>query len=119
MAQVTVTINGRSYRMACEDGQEEHLRGLARRLDDMVEGLRGDFGEIGDQRLTVMAAIMCMDELSEMQRRLKGLEAENRALTETRSAVLDRAERSEQETAKRVGDLARRLEDLAQVISNG
>lgn len=116
MAQVTVTINGRAYRMACEDGQEDHLRGLAQRLDEMVERLRAGFGEIGDQRLTVMAAIMAMDELAEANRRIKSIEAENRALKETRAAVIDRAGRSEQETARRLHDVATRIEALATTI---
>ena len=55
MAQVNVTINGKVYRMACEDGQEGHLQGLAARLDQMIDQLRGSFGEIGDQRLRGIA----------------------------------------------------------------
>ena len=65
MAQVTVTIDGKAYRMACDEGQEEHLIGLAQRFDRYVSHLKDSFGEIGDQRLTVMAGIMVMDELSE------------------------------------------------------
>ncbi|MBN8999629.1 MAG: cell division protein ZapA, partial [Rhizobiales bacterium] len=57
MAQVNVTINGKIYRMACDDGQEAHLESLAERLNETIDRLRGSFGEIGDQRLTVMAAI--------------------------------------------------------------
>ena len=66
MAQVSVTINGRQFRMACEDGQEAHLMSLARELDGRIEGLRAKFGEIGDTRLTVMAALTIADELGEM-----------------------------------------------------
>ena len=58
MAQITVTINGKSFRMACDDGEEERLMGLAARFDGWINDLRGAFGEIGDQRLTVMAGIM-------------------------------------------------------------
>ena len=56
MAQVNVSINGRQYRMACEDGQEDHLRPLAKALEERIGTLRGQFGEIGDARLMVMAA---------------------------------------------------------------
>ena len=113
MAQVSVTINGKIYRMACEDGQEAHLQGLAQRLDDTIDSLRGSFGEIGDQRLTVMAAVMVMDELSETQRRMKSLEAENQSLRETRSAVLERRDQIEAEIARRIEETAERLERLA------
>jgi len=55
MAQVNVTINGRQFRMACEDGQEDHLRLLAKALEDRIGTLRGQFGEIGDAAFTSAA----------------------------------------------------------------
>ncbi|MGG7516636.1 cell division protein ZapA [Allorhizobium undicola] len=75
MAQVTVSIDGKAYRMACEEGQEAHLIELATQFDRYVGHLKGQFGEIGDLRLTVMAGIMVMDEMMELRRRLAGLEA--------------------------------------------
>ncbi|MGH6664158.1 MAG: cell division protein ZapA, partial [Pseudolabrys sp.] len=54
MATVNATIAGRQFRLACEDGQEEHLQLLAQDLDQRIEDLRKKFGEIGDTRLTVM-----------------------------------------------------------------
>jgi len=116
MAQVSVTINGRVYRMACEDGQEAHLQGLAQRLEDTIHSLRGSFGEIGDQRLTVMAAVMVMDELSETQRKLKSLEAENRSLRETRTAVIERRDQVEAEIARRIDETVERIERVAAAL---
>ena len=63
MSHINVTINGRQYRMACEEGQEVQLLKLAENLEARVESLRGKFGEIGDARLTVMAALTVCDEL--------------------------------------------------------
>ena len=74
MSQVNVTINGRQFRMACEDGQEGHLQQLAKDLDDRIVALRGQFGEIGDARLTVMAALIVADELTEQGQRMRRLE---------------------------------------------
>ena len=71
-----MTIDGKAYRMACDEGQEEHLIDLGQRFDRYVSHLKDSFGEIGDQRLTVMAGIMVMDELSELQKRVKGMESE-------------------------------------------
>lgn len=116
MSQVSVTINGKIYRMACEDGQEPHLQGLAQRLDDTINSLRGSFGEIGDQRLTVMAAVTVMDELAEVQRKLKSLEAENRSLRETRTAVIERREQVEAEIARRIDEAVERLQGLATAL---
>lgn len=76
MAQVVVTIAGRTYRMNCEDGQEGHLQGLARDIDARTNELRGSFGEIGDQRLVVMTALTIADELDAANRKIAALEAE-------------------------------------------
>ena len=89
MSQVSVTINGRQFRMACEDGQEDHLVELARELDSRISGLRAKFGEIGDTRLTVMAAITVADELAEAGLRIKRLEEELAALQDARVAASD------------------------------
>jgi cell division protein ZapA len=70
VSQVNVTINGRQFRMACEDGQEAHLQQLAKDLDDRIVALRGQFGEIGDARLTVMAALLVADDLAETGKKL-------------------------------------------------
>ncbi len=116
MAQVNVTINGRVYRMACEDGQEGHLQSLAQRVDEIIHGLRGSFGEIGDQRLTVMAAVTVMDDLVETQRRLKSLEAENNLLRETRTAVIERRDEVELEIARRIDEAAGRVVAVAEAL---
>lgn len=76
MSHVNFTINGRQYRMACEDGQEGHLIKLARDLDTRIVHLRSQFGEIGDMRLIVMAALTVADELYESQTQLRRAEEE-------------------------------------------
>lgn len=76
MPQIVVSIDGKTYRMACAEGEEAHLQGLAAEVDARMTELRGSFGEIGDLRLTVMAAIMATDELDEQRRRVAALEAE-------------------------------------------
>lgn len=80
MPQVAVQIAGKTYRMACDEGQEAHLMELAKRLDSTIDTLRGSFGEIGDQRLTVMAGVMLADQLSEAQARVRVLEADLKSM---------------------------------------
>jgi cell division protein ZapA len=65
MAQVEVTINNRSYRIACDDGQDEHLTQLAEYIDARVQELVATVGQVGDARLLVMASLLIADELSE------------------------------------------------------
>ena len=113
MAQVTVTIDGKQYRMACDEGQEEHLIDLASRFDRYVAHLKGSFGEIGDQRLTVMAGIMVMDELAELQKRVRGMESEIATLRKTRDDALTKADRNDAALTGALATLAERMEGLA------
>ncbi|MFB2553421.1 cell division protein ZapA [Ensifer soli] len=112
MAQITVMIDGKAYRMACEEGQEDHLTELAARFDRYVGHLKSQFGEIGDLRLTVMAGIMVTDELSEVNRRLKALEADVAALRQTRDSFAAEQERSEATIAAALGEVAADLNGI-------
>jgi cell division protein ZapA len=113
VAQVNVSINGKQYRMACDDGQESHLSGLAERLNTAIEALRGRFGEIGDQRLTVMAAITFADHAAEASRRIADLEQRLADSERTRSAVADQGGADLARAANAVLAVAERLESLA------
>src|ERR1700720_2440236 len=92
MSQVTLTINGRQFRMACEDGQESHLLRLAQDLDQRIERLRTTFGEIGDTRLTVMAALTVADELADTSGKLRRLEEDLAGLQDARTVSSQRAD---------------------------
>ena len=117
MAPVNVTINGRQFRMACEDGQEDHLVKLARELDARIEGLRVRFGEIGDARLTVMAALTIADELADMTARIKRLEEELAALQEARVAAADRNNSAQAAVAAALTSAAERIESVTKKLN--
>ncbi len=118
MAQVSVTIAGRVYRMACDDGQEEHLSRLARELDARIARLRDSFGEIGDTRLTVMAALMVADELAEAKRSVKSVEQEIESFKEARAVLGDRFEANERVVADAIENAAERIEQLAHSLNS-
>jgi cell division protein ZapA len=65
MSQVSVTIDGRKYRLACNEGEEARLESLAGLIDQKIGEMRTTFGEIGDQRLVIMAALTLADNLTE------------------------------------------------------
>jgi cell division protein ZapA len=113
MAQVSVSIDGKVYRMACDEGQEQHLEDLATRFDRYVTHLKSSFGEIGDNRLIVMAGIMVMDELTEQQKKLKGLESEVETLRKTRDEALSKADRNDVALTTVLGEVTERIEKLA------
>ena len=117
MPQVTVSIAGKSYRMACADGEEAHLDGLARLLDGRIAEMRAAFGEIGDMRLHVMAALTLADELGETRRKAERLEAE---LAELKTVVASgdaRAHDSEARLADAILSTSERIERLARTLN--
>ena len=117
MAQVTVMIDGKAYRMACEEGQEVRLLKLAEDLESRVKTLRGKFGEIGDARLTVMAALTACDELLDANARIRALEEELESTRTTRTAAVDRARVTQIAVANALNAAADRIEKTAQVLN--
>ena len=113
MPSVNVLINGKNYRMACEEGQEAHLTSLAERLDGYVGQLKGSFGEIGDQRLTVMAGVMVTDELVELEKKNAALTAEIEKLKNSAQSTVSEMGTAEQEASEKIAAVAERLADLA------
>jgi len=117
MSQITVTINGRQFRMSCEDGQETHLSRLAQDLDQRIEKLREKFGEIGDTRLTVMAALTVADEMAEAGAKLRKLEEELASLQEARAASAERAVATQAAVAAALNAAAERIERVTRALN--
>ncbi|RYX86996.1 MAG: cell division protein ZapA [Bradyrhizobiaceae bacterium] len=117
MTHVNVTINGRQYRMACEEGQETRLLRLADSLESRVANLRGKFGEIGDARLTVMAALMVADELVDAHQQIRALQEELAALRDVRVVAADRARATQTAVAAALNAAAERIEKTTQVLN--
>jgi cell division protein ZapA len=119
MAHVSVTINGRQYRMACEDGQENHLIWLSGDLDRRIGQLRAQFGEIGDMRLTMMAALTVADELVEAGKRLRRLEEETAALRDARAVATERAQATQAAVAAALNSASERIERVIKGLNRG
>lgn len=117
MPQITVTIDGKAYRMACEDGQEDHLSSLAARFDRYITHLKGQFGEIGDLRLTVMAGIMITDELAEAGRRIAELESEVAGLRQNTDGLAQSRAQNEELLVQTISDLAGRLNGITRKLA--
>lgn len=116
MPEVFVEISGRKYRMACEEGQESQLQALAARFDTMVDEFKGDFGEIGDTRLTVMAGLAVLDSLVEAERKIVALNERLAEVTRAGEDVAREYETMETRFARKMDDVARRIEAAATSI---
>ncbi len=113
MGQVAVTINGRSYEVACDDGQEDHLVQLASYIDKKMAELVTSVGQIGDTRLLVMSALLLADELSEAYSELTTLRGGDDEVPDGRmpdSPVNETLVTGIETLAQRVEDIAARLE---------
>ncbi len=93
--------------MACDEGQEAHLLDLAQRFDRTINQLKGSFGEIGDQRLTVMAGVMVTDELVALQHKITGLESELAKLR------VGNADQREEQISEAINKTAERIEEIS------
>jgi cell division protein ZapA len=123
MSHVIATIAGRQFRLACEDGQEDHLQALAKDIDQRIIDLRRKFGEIGDTRLTVMAALMVADQLAEAMHKMRRLEEDVAALQDARLVAADRAKAASDAVVGAFNSAAERIEGITkklnQTVGNG
>ena len=117
MPQVVVTIDGKTYRMACADGEEDHLRALAERFDKTLVQLRGAFGEIGDQRLTVMTGISVMDQLVDAEAKLEASREDLAEFSRVKDEATDKVDRAEGDLTRKVEDITARIERIAGLLA--
>ena len=66
MATVDIQIAGRTYPVACRDGEEAHLRSLAALVDRKARDAAGALGSMGETRQFLFAALLLADELKEV-----------------------------------------------------
>ena len=112
MGQVSVTVNGRSYTVACDDGQEDHVTELAQYIDSHVTELTESVGQVGDARLLLMASLLVADELSEMVSRVEQLETEFEELKQSQGETTRKASSAEMRVAQTLDQASKSLEDL-------
>jgi cell division protein ZapA len=114
MPLVDVLINNRAYSIACDDGEEGHLRSLAQVLDTRIRALTANVGQVGDARLLLMASLLLADELSEATAKLAAREKE---IAELRTRVADDERGDKANAEERAADAleaaAARIEAIA------
>ena len=113
MPLVNVMVNGRAYTLNCDEGEEQHLKDLAAHINDKVRELLGDVGQVGDQRLLLMAALLIADE---HHAALKKLEHSAQELEELKAANSDlggQLDRSQAAAVDALESATARIEDVA------
>jgi cell division protein ZapA len=112
MGQVTVVLNGRTYRLECGEGEESHLIALAAYLGTHIEDMKRKFGQVGDDRLILMASLLVTDELWELRREMEAMKASLAVARRDRSVADESAKSAKADLAGRIEAVADRLEVL-------
>ena len=113
MPLVNVMVNGRAYTIACDDGEEGHLKDLASHVDSKVRELLGSVGQVGDLRLMLMAALLIADEHHAAVGQLEALRAEIGDTAHSRDELSERLSKSEAIAADTLESATKHLEDIA------
>lgn len=119
MGQVNVTLNGRSYRLDCGEGEEAHLIELAEHLGTHVDTMRRKFGQVGDDRLILMASLVLADELWDIRRQLQELKSALAEAHRDKTVATEAAKAAQSELAARISAAADRLELMNAQFTHG
>ena len=113
MPLVNVMVNGRAYTIACDEGEEGHLKELAAHVDEKAREVLASVGQVGDARMLLMAALLIADEHHDLAAKaVAGHEAARDSSEESQRLHL-RAEEAENQSADLLERAAKKLEDIA------
>ncbi len=113
MPLVNVMVNGRAYTIACDDGEEDHLRALAATVDAKAREVLSSVGLVGDTRLLLMAALLMADEHHAAVTRLEAASRAANDLSSAQGALENQALDAESRAATALELAAKRVEDIA------
>ena len=117
MPLVNVLVNGRAYTVACDEGEEAHVREMGQYLDKRVQELSNSVGQAGDTRLLLMAGLIISDELFEALAKLEEREKEIAALRFAEIGAAEVAEKSEERAAEAMERAALRMQAIAERLA--
>jgi len=82
MANVNIKFNGKEFLLSCEDGQEDHLEELSLHLNKKFDDLKKSLGNIGENKLLLIASITVMDEYFETKKKIDEQKTQIQEITE-------------------------------------
>ena len=75
MPEVEVTVGGRPFRVACQEGEEHFLRAASAMLNAEAEALQTQLGRLPETRMLLMAGLMLADRTAAVEDELRSLKA--------------------------------------------
>jgi len=113
MPLVNIMVNSRAFTVACDDGEEEHLRELGAHVDAKIRELLEDVGQVGDARLILMAALLITDDYFDAVNLLDEQKSKVSELSTAQDEVTQRIFAHESNATAALEAAARRAEDIA------
>ncbi|GAA0526186.1 cell division protein ZapA [Rhizomicrobium palustre] len=113
MPLVNVMVNGKAYTIACDDGEEQHLKELGAEVDTKVRELLSAVGNVGEQRLLLMAAVLLADEVHAATTHLETARQELAAERARREDLAVKVENTESIAADALETAVKRIETIA------
>ena len=125
MVNVNIKFNGKDYLLSCDEGQEDGLKELANYLDTKYNELKSNLGNIGENKLLLIAAIKIIDEFFDIKKKvdIKKKEFENLSekFKEIKSLAIKYKEEKEVEIAKlndKINEFKKMIEDSKSSYEN-
>src|SRR6056297_539554 len=125
MPEVEIEIGGRTFEVACQEGEEHYLHAAAKMLDEEASVLSAQIGRIPEARMLLMAGLMLADKTAGVQDKLREAEdkmAEKEAeLQQLRNAPTPEAQKIEvpvvpESVTEAMAEIAARAEALAEQV---
>ncbi len=127
MPEVQITIGGRPFTVACQEGEEHYLRAAAGLLDEEASALMDQIGRLPEARMLLMAGLMLADKTAGVDDKVKALEdkiAQQEAwIEELQNRPQPEPQRVEvavipNEVSETFAELAARAEALAEAVED-
>lgn len=119
MSSVTVTVNGRDYEIACDEGQEDRVRSLGNYVDENIRKIAGSGAVGGDIHLYVLTSLLMADEVYELRDRLNEM-GENTATSQDLNLAVSQAlQEREQQISTQIDEITEQVENIVNKVSHG
>lgn len=112
MSQLSVQISGQNFRLSCDPGEEDHVASLAAQVDDLINQVRGQFPQLGDLRVVIMACLTLADDNAKLKKRLREMDEQLAHEAEDSHISRERLQLALARAAERIEQLNERLERI-------
>ena len=116
MANVNIKFNNKDYLLSCDDGQEQNLKELARHLDSKYSELKNNLGNIGENKLLLIAAIQMVDDYFDLFKKVKNAKNDFEKLSIRFKELRSLAIKYKEEKDIEIGKLKDELDSFKEIV---